>query len=186
MMVFCMAGTALLRCGTPPTQPELITRNTGGLGPGRQMEGTVVDLSDRPDASVGFYDAGSCCMVPVAIAVQGDETVGYATAFPSGQRVKLTKMAGVWSAQMCFWLQEPQSQYFFELGYSLDDPEADAGLMNAGEFLSNFVNRAVPTEGVGAVGEVNVFATGGAAACTELDLGVYSQVFDAGTGTDGG
>ncbi len=179
-----VVSVGLISCGSPAVPPELITRSTNGVGPVRTTEGTAVDLNDQPDASVDFYDAGSCCMVPVAIAVQGDETVGYATAFPSGERVPLTKNDGVWSGQMCFWLSEPQSFYYFQLGYSLNDE--DAGLLDAGEFVINSVNRAVPTEGVAAVGEVNVFTRGEAMACTEVDAGVYGQVFDAGGGADGG
>lgn len=192
--VLGMVGMSLFWCGRP-VDPELITRSTAGVGPMRTSEGTVVDLNDQPDASVIFYDAGSCCVVPVAIAVQGDETVGYATAFPSGHRVSLTKATGAWRGQMCFLLSEPQSLYYFQLGYSLNDPATDAGagsnddagVADAGEFLVNYVNRVAPTEGVAAIGEVNVFTPGGIAACTELDAGVHSRVFDAGVvGGDGG
>lgn len=188
VVVLAVVATGLLCCGKPSSPPDLITRATGGVGPQRMTEGTVVNLNDAPDASVSFYDAGSCCMVPVAIAVQGDENVAYATEFPSGHRVALTKANGVWVGQLCLWLSEPQTRYYFQLGYSLNDPaDADAGAVDGGEFLFNYVNLAAPTAGEAAVGEVNVFTPGGVAACTDLDAGVHSRVFDAGVVSgDGG
>ncbi len=191
MAVLGVVGLGLLWCGKPPSQPELITRGTGGIGPMRTTEGTVVDLNIKPDGSVS-YDAGTCCMVPVAIAVQSDENVGYATTFPSGQRVALTKANGVWSGQLCVWVAEPETRYYFQLGYSLNDPSADAGTdgdagaVDAGEFLIDYVNRAAPTVGEPAVGEVNVLTPAGATSCSELDAGIHGQVFDAGVVTDAG
>lgn len=179
-----VAALGLLGCGKP-MQPDLLTRATGAVGPTRMNEGTVVNLNDQTDAAVSFYDAGTCCVVPVAIAVQADEDVGYATQFPSGARTALRKSGGAWRGELCFWLSDPVSRYYFQLGYSLADPNADAGTddggaVDAGEFLLDYVNRAAPTEGLGAVGEVNVFRPSGASSCAGLDAGVHGQVFDAG------
>lgn len=174
-----LAAVGLLWCGKP-MDPELVTRPTGAVGPVRDDAGVVVSLNDVPDAAVSFFDAGACCVVPVAIAVQGDETVAYAAEFPGGRRVALQKSGGAWRGELCFWLHAPASRYYFQLGYSLDD--ADAGVTDAGEFLTEYVNRAAPSEGAAAVGEVNVFAPGAAMSCASLDAGVHQQVFlvDAG------
>ncbi len=175
--LLCLAGVALSWCGKP-MQPDLITRPTGTVGPTRTDAGMVVSLNEEPDASVSFYDAGTCCVVKVAIGVQGDETVAYATEFPSGKRVSLSKVGAAWRGELCFWLSEPVSRYYYQLGYSLDD--ADAGVTDAGEFLVEYVNRAAPTEGVAAVGEVNVFVSDGVTACGSIDAGVHEQVVDVG------
>ncbi|MCU0698777.1 MAG: hypothetical protein MUC96_19925 [Myxococcaceae bacterium] len=174
-------AVGLTWCGRP-ADPELVMRPTGALGPTRTDAGTVVSLNEVPDASVSFFDAGTCCEVPVAIAVQGDETVAYAVEFPSGRRVALQKSGGAWRGSLCFWLFEPVSRYSFQLGYSLADPDADGGTADAGEFLTDFVNRAAPTEGAAAVGEVNVFTPGAAASCSSLDAGVHAQVFEVDAG----
>lgn len=168
----------LIACGKP-MQPDVITRPGNVSGQMRTDAGIPVNLNDMPDASVEYFDGGACCMVPVAIAAQADETVGYATEFPSGRRVALTLTDGVWRGQMCFWLSEPVTQYYYQLGYPLDD--ADAGVVDAGEYLVNYVNRSAPNEGVAAVGEVNVFTPGDVMACQSLDAGVHQQIFDAGT-----
>jgi hypothetical protein len=169
--VLVVAAVAFSWCGGRPADPELATRMTGAVGPMRTGQDTVVNLNDVPDGSVGFFDAGTCCVVPVAIAVQSDENVAWAVEFPSGQRVALSQQNGAWRGELCFWLSEPVSRYYFQLGYSLADPDADGGTEDAGAFVTNFVNRAAPTEGVGAVGEVNVFTTGGVMACAGLDAG---------------
>jgi|GEM_PF-5197133 hypothetical protein len=182
--LFVLATLSLLSCGKPEV-PEVIVRPTNGLGPMRTDEGTVVSLNEEPDASVTFYDAGSCCLVPVAIAVQSDETVAYAVEFPSANRVALTKSGGAWRGELCFWLSAPVSRYYYQLGYSLADPDAVDGGADAGEFLVEFVNRAAPTEPVAAVGEVNVFSSDGITSCGDLDAGVHAEVFDAGTADAG-
>ncbi len=174
---------AALSCGEKPQDPDLITRESTAVGPNRDDAGIRVNLNDQPDAAVEFFDGGACCPVQVAIAAQGDETIGYATEFPSGTRVALSQRGGVWSGQLCFWLSEPASRYYFELGYSLSDE--DAGI-DGGEFLSAYVNRAAPVAAEAAIGEVNVFSPGGAATCGEVDAGIYGEVFDAGAGSDGG
>lgn len=177
--VLGLGALGLLWCGRAPTPPELVTRATDAVGPMRTGPGTTVSLNDMPDASVTFYDAGECCAVPVAIAVQANETVAYAVEFPSGRRVMLTKRGEAWRGELCFWLSEPVSRYYFQLGYSLDDPDLDGGT-DAGEFLLDDVNRAAPTEGVAAVGEVNVF-TPDVLTCASLDAGVHGRVFDGGS-----
>ncbi len=181
-VVLVGACCAAVSCQSAPHEPDLITRPTSPVGPVRTDAGIVVDLSNQPDAAVEFYDGGMCCPVRVAIAVQGDETVGYATEFPRGNRVALTKSDGVWSGQLCFWLTETTSRYYFELGYSLSD--ADAGI-DAGEFLNAYVNRAAAVAAEPAVGEVNVFSAGAATSCGDVDAGVYGEVFDAGVADAG-
>jgi hypothetical protein len=178
MVLLCSVASLLFWCGGPSKPPEIISREIPSLGNTRTDAGIPVDLNNKPDASVVFYDAGVCCPVNVAIAVRGDETLAYVREFSSGTRVMLTKFDGAWRGSFCFDLASEKSLFYYQLGFALDD--ADAGITDAGEYLIDTVNRATPTEGLAAVGEVNVFQSQIGLACAAQDAGLYAQLFDAG------
>lgn len=166
-----LVALVLVWCG-PAKPPPAEVRRPGSTVSGNPAYAQAPDLTNAEsfDGSVPRLDAGLCCPVVFAVPATIDDAdgflrvVGHSSEYPLSRAVD----GGAWAATACVGLV-PQ-RYAFDVGLNAEGDDGPTVLRTWR------INPAVRSEAATIIPAVNVFDPGVAAACADLDAGVYAAV----------